>query len=152
MSTQPTDQINTVFDLHRSFVTQQVNFTRDAFEAQQQMLETAADGLDTWRDLAEQQTAFAAASAEHGLEQLPEDVDGTEEIETFIEESLAQFEEATEMSFEATEEAIDEAAASYARFVESYLDTLEAGVDSYLEATENVEAATEEAATEIDVE
>ena len=151
MSTQQFN-INSMFDLHRSFVAQQVEFTRDALEAQQQMIESASSGVEAWQSAAEQQAELARTTTENVLEQFPEQFEGAEQFETMIEESIVQFEQANEMGIEATEDAFSEASAAYGRFVESYLDALETGTQAYIEATETVEETTESVAEEIDVE
>lgn len=141
-----------MFDLHRSFVSQQLAFTRDALEAQQEMLQSADAGVETWRALSEQQAELARSGTESALDQLPEEFEGSAEFEAFVSESIEQFENANEMGIDASEQAFDDARDAYSTFVETYLNALETGVDAYLEATENVEQATESVAEEIDVE
>lgn len=152
MSIQPMQQFQTMFDLHRSMVAQQFEFTRDAMEAQHELLRAVGEGTDMWRAMAEQQAAIARMSTRQAMTALPEQAEGTDEMEAITEELIGQFEAANELGIDATEGTFEEATEAYHRFIEAYLDAMGEGVDAYLEATERVEEATESVATEIDVE
>lgn len=152
MSTQPAQQLTGMFDFHRSIVAQQLEFTRDAMAAQQTMFEAATDSVDLWRSMSQQQTAMVRSVAHQALESLPEQVEGRAELEGMVDETLDQFESASESGFEATESAFDETSEAFQQFTEAYLEAMESGVDAYLDATERVEEATESVAEEIDIE
>ncbi len=144
--------MHAMFDLHRSFVEQQLEFTRDSLEAQQELFSVVGESFESIRDLSEQQTALIHAAVSRSIENLPAELEGTEELEGIIEESFVQLETASDTSFDASASTFEESTDAYQRFVEAYLEALESGIDAYLEATENVEEAAQSVATEIDVE
>lgn len=155
MSTQLSTPIESMFDLHRTFVRQNQALVHDAVEAQQSAFEASRQSLDAWRSMTRQNAEFVRSLSEASITNVasasPQEIEGMDEAGAFVAEQVAMLEEASEETFDLSEEALDEASGAYAEFVEAYLEGVDAAVDAYLEATDEFEATADSVADSIDI-
>lgn len=148
--------MQSVFDFQRSIIEQNQTFTRDMIEAQQSAMDASVDSLDLFRRLATQNVAFARTLANASLENmqlvLGDDFEGFEEAQQMVDEQFDQIEVTTEETVELTDETIEEATEAYEAFTTAYLDAMDVGIETYLEALEDVETVTEDVAEQIEIE
>jgi len=147
-----TNPIASAFELQRSAVEQTHEATVEVIEAQKTAVNAAADGVDTYQQIAEQSTRLTR-EAVHGyldaVEQVNPEAD-LSELRELVDEGFESAEEFQAESWGAIQQAVDESVEGFEAAADNYGELVDTTFDTFLTAHEQVEENVDEF-EEIDV-